>query len=360
MFPTTIKLSQYFRVPEYVAGYLEWGTGIIRINTDYEKWQQYCGDNSSQPPEHFRPVIATITHESYHFLQIAVTGFMYRFALSYFEAMRESISTHTGESLTDDTLYRFLTNPPKVSEKVGSLLQLLHRKGPSGVTSLDIIESAAFFYEHRTHFINLTPQGYNRIIQNESPPKEYYAAYREAERVLGPEAFDKFLISTVLSLCFEEPQDIFPAVLQCVKAVKGPYQNASNIPSFIMSIQDLMKEHAVLGTSMEYMNNSGKKHPIYHKALLCLNDMADMVSPVDLVSRAGAMSIDTARASVQPLVFNGNRILVPPAFTVKYGEENTEQELQVLVLLAAMFMAHGSEIERPTRFFDRQIKKTTS
>lgn len=349
MFPTTIKLSQYFRVPEYVAGYLEWGTGIIRVNMDYELWERYSSGKSAPPPESFRSLCSTITHETYHFLQIAVTGFMYRFASRYFEAMHESVSAHAGNELTEESIYSFLTKPPSISDKVGSLLRVLHHQGPTGVSALHIIESAAFFYEHNTHFKNLTAVGYNKILEDEDPPEEYFLAYHEAERVLGSLACDNFLIATVISLCFAEPQNVFPDVLRCIKSVGIPYRNFSDYPKFIMSVQELMKKYAVLGTSAEYMVSSGTRHPIYQKAIHGL--MADTASPVDLVSRPDAMSLEAARAHSQPIVFNRNHILIPPAFRERYGQETAEQELQGIIWIAAMFMAHGSEGQRPTKYF---------
>lgn len=348
----TTKLSEYFEVPPEVAGYLEWGSGILRVNCSFEDWNII--NKHPDYPHSFSDlsITATLTHETFHFLQICTSGFLYRFACQYFDLMRKFIKQEAGIPLTDEKIKRFLKNPSGISDTIINHISVLDRPGCLGVTVRDIVESAAYLYEHKTHYINLDITGYENFLKQDLPPKEYYYAFDKAKEILGENTFDNFLFAAFISLCFEHPEAVFADVLKNIADHNLIYRDVTDIPKFINAVQTLFSVHLALGSAAEVALNKGSQfwHPVYNNAILSLNETADQFSPIALVVDSKAMTIEAALSNVRPTVFNKNYIWIPKSFEKGRSQSQIEGEMKVFILLGAMIMAIGRDGEVPSRF----------
>ncbi|MDO9111600.1 MAG: hypothetical protein Q7U40_13150, partial [Desulfatirhabdiaceae bacterium] len=281
----TIKLSQYFEVPPEVAGYLEWGTGILRVNCSFDDWEFIIKHPDGARSFATRSIIATLTHETFHFLQICTSGFLYSFACRYFDLMIKYIKQEAGYPLTDVRIKAFLNNPSGVTEDIINHISVLDRPGSSDVTVRDIIESAAYLYEHKTHYIDLDIAGYEKLLSQDLPPKEYYHAFHKAKEILGETVFDNYLFAAFISLCFSQPEVVFTDVLKNIAKHNLIYRDGKDIPKFISAIQSLFSVHSALGSAAEVALHKGSqfRHPVYNNAILSLNETADRYSPIALV-----------------------------------------------------------------------------
>ncbi|MFH2047413.1 MAG: hypothetical protein ABIK92_19975 [Pseudomonadota bacterium] len=348
----TIKLSQYFEVPPEVAGYLEWGSGILRVNCSFEDWEFINNHPAGTRSFATRSIMATLTHETFHFLQICTSGFLYSFACQYFDLMRKYIKQEAGYPLTDEKIKAFLKNPSGVTDDIINHISVLDRPGSSGVTVRDIVESAAYLYEHKTHYIDLDIAGYEKFLSQDLPPKEYYHAFHKAKEILGKTAFDNFLFAAFISLCFSRPEVVFDDVLKKIADHKLIYRDDNDIPKFINAIQSLFSVHSALGSAAEVALRKGSQfwHPVYNNAILSLNETATQYSPIALVVDPNAMTIEAALSNVRPTVFNKNYILIPKSFEKGRSQNQLEEEMTVFILLGAMIMAIGRAGEVPSRF----------
>lgn len=347
----TIKLSQYFEVPSEVAGYLEWGSGILRVNCDYDDWEFINNNPEDTRTFATRSILATLTHETFHFLQICTSGFLYSFVCRYFDLMREYIKQEVGYPLTDEKIKTFLKNPSGVTDEIINHISVLDRQGASGVTVRDIIESAAYLYEHKTHYIGLDIAGYEKLLSQDQPPSEYYHAFHKAKEILGETAFDNFLFAAFISLCFNRPEAVFADVLENIANHNLVYRDGNDIPRFISAIQSFFSVHNALGSAAEVALHKGSQfwHPVYNNAILSLNEAAAHYSPIALVADPKAMTAEAALSNVRPTVFNKNYILIPKSFEKGRSQKQIEEEMTVFILLGAMIMAIGRSGKVPSR-----------
>lgn len=347
-----IKLSQYFEVPPEVAGYLEWGSGILRVNCSFEEWEEINRNFGNPRSEFARSVLATVTHETFHFLQICTTGFLYAFACRYFDLMRNLIKNRAGYPLTEVKIRFFLNNPPEHTDEIIDHISLLDRPGHSGITVRSIVESAAYFYEHATHYPNIDARAYDEILARDKPPEEYYQAYSLSKEILGNTAFSNFLLAAFISLCFSRPEMVYEDVLKIIASNSLNYKDDRDLSKFFQAVQPLFSSHSALGSAAEVALNGSNAplHPVYKNVILSLNETADKINPIELVVNPQAMTVEAALGNVRPVVFNKNHVLIPRSFEKQSSQEQLTTEMTVVILLGAMILAIGRSESVPSRF----------
>ncbi len=329
-----MKLSEAYKVPENVAGYLEWVSGILYINKSRQSWDEYCNVSSfADAPASQWKFVQTITHETYHFMQIAITGYLYQFACRLFHGFRSTIST----PLDGPAVEQLLSNPPPLSGDIRHLVSDLDRPGPQDLTVRDIVESSAYLYDHMTHYSNIDPTWYDTVLEVPSLRSEYKKAYYIARDTLGPpHAMDGLLVASFVSLCFEKPPECFLDVLE-IMASQGPAgtPQAYNLEQIVTLAQQMARAHNPLGTSAEVAERSSA-HPIYTPAVVVLNDSSSARSPIMLLVNPRNMDLDGAASIVRPMLFKDGALWVPDNFREATPELAARSHLHGIAMLGAI------------------------
>lgn len=243
-------------LPRNVWGFLEWMTGVIRINATVEELQQF-----SQAPERVRLAYEeTVTHEFFHCAQICAAGYPHRYASSVAKALYpvlhpylQAFSSHTD---LEEASMHFAEAPPAIPHTLTALLESLDEPGLDGITPREIVESAAYLVQKRTHRPELDAPRYDQMLHL-APAPEYRSAYMAAESILGERAFGLFPALSFYALCFVRPHDVF--VDLCRAARRAPDGGLARVA------EDLARTHRCLGTAARYARDyaNGTFNPFY-------------------------------------------------------------------------------------------------
>ncbi len=339
------KIFETYEVPENVGGYLEWVSGILYINASKQQWKEYlnvqAGETRSASQ---RELCQTVTHETYHFLQIAMTGYLYRFACRLFTGFRSLLSP----LLSSSKIEQLLCDPPPLPQNLIELVRALDSPGPEGLTVRDIVESSAYLYEHLMHYPDMNKSFYDEILASSHIGPEYKKAYSMAEDILGPHVMDTFLTASFISLCFEQPAGCFLDVLKAISEA-GPEELASGCDfSRIFSItQEVSQRHKPLGPSEE-VAAGGMSHPVYTLSLELMNESLGREQAILMLLAPRSMNLYGAVLAVRPALFKDPALWVPENFRQKMPEQD-DAKLFIVALLGAFALTllnKGQDLSR--------------
>jgi hypothetical protein len=325
-------LLSSFDVPESVAGYLEWVSGILFVNRTLEDWQHFL----SRPDLDRSILEQTITHETYHFYQIATTGYLYRFASRLFDEVVSLIGFPVRERNIEKLVENVMS---KSSGKLRDLVAELDRPGPQDLTVRDIVESAAYLYEFKAHYPEFGAQSFREQLEFEMPDREYRHAFQIAEERMGDGAFDNFLVVSVLSLCCDDPAEAFHTTVEMVQRSRVVYESYQDLEAILAASAGISEIHPCLGTAAQVAFESGglahRQNPIFRQATYDLNCNADHVRPLGLVVDPKVMQ-DVAVEVVRPIQLRDGAIWIPEAFKKRSRYPDLEARIEGLVVLGAI------------------------
>jgi hypothetical protein len=323
-------------MPESMVAYLDWATGIMRINTTYEEWEALRGnDQEGKLTASQIGLLETITHETTHYLQIITTGFLYSLSVEIFEEIKRCLPLPL-KSFADIPT----SAPDDVAVRLNKILLRLDEFGPHDLTVRSLVESAAFLVQKRTHWINLTPAGYREILDHSCPSEEYRSAYDIAVHYLGDEAFDSYCFLSSLSLCTINPTVTFLRL--CEEASTRQLRLGQNLD--VRPYIDLLNRINcnLIGTAAEVCSQFSI-HPVYTDAVHQLNDLCgrDGFDVITYMAAPYRISNHLAIVAVRPMLFNkiSDRywyLYLPDVLWPKTDTSKKEEMSETLILLAAI------------------------
>jgi hypothetical protein len=325
-----------FEVPENVAGYLDWPSGTLFVNRTYEEWQEFLSGTNAEPFARDRTILDhTITHETYHFYQIATTGYLYQYASRLLAAIVDIVGFPVGET----NMNKLVDDLPEPSPSLRGVLEEIDDPGPEGLTVRAIVESAAYLYEYKAHYPRFGLRSFKEQIVMEDLPKEYSHAFEIAEIALGDAAFDNFLIVALLALCFEDPTSAFYTALDAVRRTGTIYRRPEDLPSLLGASEQISKAHSGLGSAaqvaFEHPDNIPRQNPIFRKATYDLNVNAGAVNPMALMVDPTLLET-AAEGLVRPFCMKKGRVWLPEAFKARMQDPKLEHTIHAMVILGAM------------------------
>jgi hypothetical protein len=351
-------IFEILALPPDTAAYLDWTTGILRINANYEQWFDLISRTdggilvpttlSSQELD----LLETVTHESTHLLQIVTTGFLYSVAVELYAGIGTYVESF-GSSFGEDDVLAILEHgiPAALMEEIRSILLRLDVCGPDNVTARSIVESSAFMAQKRTHHLGLSRQKYAQMLETQCPGPEYRRAYDVAVQYLGDDAFDLFPLLASLSLCTRRPEQIFSSFCEQISKENGPSGAYISVPGQSEVSIDLGGFLRVLNAiSAELIGSAAQaaanlpEHPFY----------TDIVNQINLLNRDGAISLDryiTAPHEIQerlfeeclrPMIFNRSGehirpIVIPGGLWPTLSKEAQAEKVRGLIVIAAIY-----------------------
>ncbi|MCE0482967.1 MAG: hypothetical protein LV479_01865 [Methylacidiphilales bacterium] len=198
--------------------FLDWITGVVRINrssSDYFSLREKTlkSDNITLKQDEAL-LLETVTHESFHYLQICTSAYLYNLVRRLHDALSKHLIQHP--ILTYENLASWQMT--SLREEFQFHTSILNIAGPEGLTPLHILEAAAFYMQKRYHLRNLTPAQYQDERAGECV--EYTLAYDVAVSILGENtAFTVFPLFAAMSFWTSKPVETFVGLCQRFAAV---------------------------------------------------------------------------------------------------------------------------------------------
>lgn len=342
-----MKIIDSFDVPEDVAGYLEWVSGILFVNRTLEEWREFL--NRSGPDSLKRQATLfdqTITHETYHFYQIATTGYLYRHVSKLFA----EVAAQIGFPVTEESLERLMEHIPSESARTfGALLAEIDRPGPNDLTVRDIVESAAYLYEYKSHYPAFDVQSFKEQIEIENLPKEYRYAFELAEERLGDSAFDNFLVISVLSLCFDNPTEAFYTAIEAIRRSGIVYTRLEDLKPLLATSEEISMVHHGLGTATQVAFEDGHsieyQNPIFREATYRLNNNASKLHPLALLVDPEVMRKGGAEV-IRPMQLKDGVVWIPDEFKKRVDADvELENTIKALIILGVVSLKLENTIQ---------------
>ena len=336
-----MTISEILIIPSNVLGFLDWFSGMLFVNEPLPRWKMIASQEGFATAEpHLRQMAQTITHETYHFLQITTCGYLYIFASRLFVELAGIIKR--GGPLDYERIEALVKNPPTPSDSVAALFSEIDKPGSAGVSVRAIVESAAYLYEFRVHVENLDDDTFRAILRDYDPPIEYRLAYDVLHQACGPVAFANLLPLCYLALCFADPASVYKRLVEESVNRDLHYRTEADIPAFLQLAVDLRRQYALVGTAGDvaetWAEQKRDQHPIYFPGVAALNDLAHQISPIRLMIEPEALSLDHARTLVQPIRLNDGYVIVPPIFDERHGASAADAAFAISLMAA---VAHG-------------------
>jgi hypothetical protein len=308
---------------------MDWATGILYINNQVEGPEHFEKLLNGERTDDVRELLATITHENVHFLQMVTTGYMYRWACRLYDRLVTAMRPLKQE------LVGYVENPdPRtllgIEQKVldADRLELrnhlaqLDRRGPNGIAVRDLLESHAFLVERKSHWQDLDAPGYLQMLNDDTPAPEYRAAYDLARFRLGDgAAFAWFPLIASLCLGAEVPPQAFDVVVDEMATWPLSQDPKEFDPATIRKIVATVPD--MIGPSSGMAEDTTPAHPLYTPAVLaiherCAQGLNMLEFFADPVNKIEAIVNDIIR----PMAFRANAkdqfaVWVPPEFDKK-------------------------------------------
>jgi hypothetical protein len=323
-------------VPRGTAGYLDWTTGLMRVNTPHDTWVRIARTPDLRTLHRWeQEVVETVTHEAIHFLQIVTTGYLYDFASTLFALVRSAIGFPVRD-VSDIPSHA----TPELAARLRSHFANLDAAGPEGITVRGLAEGQAMLAQLRTHWRSLTADEYPRRLAD--LPSEYSHAYLFSQKILGAAAFEIYPFVSSMALCTRSPVTSFVTMCHAIKARGISVILPSESPHEYLELANELHhggEIALLGTSVEIFNDR-PIHPVYSPMVARLNELAAVASMLEYMAVPHRVARPIAEAVARPAVYNrdaeGNSYIhIPDNWRPDLDRKTREDEAAALVLLMA-------------------------
>jgi hypothetical protein len=327
-------------VPKGIAGYLDWSTGILRVNAPYDVWERIStASDLNKLKDWERDVVETVTHETIHFLQITTTGYLYSFAIELLQLIKACISFPVKDFSQIPSVA-----PPQQAERIRNHLTCLDLEGVHSITVRSIVECQALLGQLRTHWRGLTHQGFLQRVHEAHVPKEYRLAYLAATHYLGENAFEGYPFVSSMALCTRDPVASFDVICRAVRTRALPAKPREALQGYLELLNDLHgnRELELTGTAREIINDL-PEHPVYTPMVVRLNEMCEEkhISMLDYMAAPHEVSEPIAVAVARPTVFNADHennwyVHVPTNWRPDLTKSAKDEEAEALIFLMSV------------------------
>ncbi|MEJ7809352.1 MAG: hypothetical protein WKG32_02945 [Gemmatimonadaceae bacterium] len=252
------ELFDAFVLPPGVLGYLDWSSGVTRLDCSRAEYAKLKDWAKAPSPDDERSVeLAEVTvHEMHHFLQISLFGYLYRFAFTLELLISESLPSQ---------LARLADLPTRVrnEELLRNILADFDREQPDGVSVRSIVESLTYLVQKREEYGYDTGR-YIAHLRRARPLPEYMSAFLYAHGVFGAveHTVRLFPVLAQLSLCSHSPPEALAILCQAVAA--GEISTRTYLPELIAFCRERDPDYR--GFSWEFPDALGQPfpdHPVY-------------------------------------------------------------------------------------------------
>ncbi|MGC1131434.1 MAG: hypothetical protein WA941_01320 [Nitrososphaeraceae archaeon] len=320
---------------------LDWPTGIIRLNCTYKEFERLTTKIDLDMNEsclNERELAETISHESFHYMQMCTSGFLYSFVVDLFESIGKCVPRGEFKDLKD--MFDIIDPQSPAAIKIQNNCRAqFDNKGPKGLTVRSIVESAAMLVQKRMHRPNLNAQRYLEILDSLQLDEEYRSAYDVTLKYLGENAFNSYPFLSYLSLCTSHPTQALVYLCQSIEGQK--IYNGVNLNRSLFA--DLLKRSSleVIGSSTDVARGKGIQHPIYFETIHHLNELIEQnrLNIFEYLVAPHLLPNSLAQPLVRPSLFKKNNgkyyAHLPESVWPEMSKDQRRDKFEVLLCLFA-------------------------
>jgi len=335
--------------PSNIAAYLEWSTGILRINATQEAWRRLFerGGDADLPPDE-QELLETVTHEMFHVVQIINTGYLYQLVTQLQVEIDEWLRSCNPPAEDDDVVRAFLTMPvpPELSESVRGWIAELDTPGAEAITTRAIVESSAFLVQKRIFDHHFTHDAYLKTLDDSCPSPDYRHPYDVAARYLGNATVDAYPLVACLALCTLKPAEVLAPLCEEASRQQLISHSSGNTAMDIDGLIGLSRHFpSFVGTAAQLSEMLPLAHPVYARGVAVFKELAGTNQYAQWAFMCTPHLLWATLAEpllrFHPLVFNDTRgrlTMIPPAaIRSQMTEQEQEQYALRLVATAAIY-----------------------
>lgn len=298
-------LSQYIILPNHVKGYLDWVTGILRLNCTHDTYRVF----TSKDEQEFDIYWETFIHEMFHFFQIISFGYLYKYVTKIgWEFL-------LNEDYQND-LVKQLKNTNEIKNSVKNIGDI-YIKRYNTLSIIDLIEGHAF-YSHNKSLLKLTDISSVEKIYKPYKNTIYHNAYKYMCDKIGNKAFYLFPGVCAISLSFTEPVLSFLELCDGAKKI-NPDVNEDNIENVLVDLVNLVYadiadhyETKLLKSPLEEQLEDTDTYNVFYTPIIRqLSKMEDFANIHYYMRNPQSFPSDIFLNAMRPILFNDATILVP-------------------------------------------------
>jgi len=304
-----LKLVNYLKMPSEVWGFLEWATGIIRLNLTQEDFDSMLSNVIEEGD--FRE---SLNHEYFHLLQISTSGYLYYFVTELLVDIIPYWKTAlTGQAKGMDIFKSTVENIPELNKKIKNRFAEIDKPNKNGITTRQIIEGWAFLFQKNQINPLISADSFkNELKYYES---DYSASYHFLETIFQDKAKDYLPLISYISLCFNNPADFFHDYCSLLLN-ESNCKSISNNNAFLIA-EKLRDKYFYFGTPIEvekYLYKRNRYNPFYEKTIAdiinyCTNNNLDFFS---LMTDSKNINSHFEKLNLKcPIIFNPENIYIP-------------------------------------------------
>ena len=291
----------------YVIGYLDWITGIIRLNFTSEEYNSLI-----ENPNLWELYLKTNIHEMFHFYQILTSGYLFNYVINITtDVLVNTFNMEENllfEAIKDN---RFSTT---VEEKVVKKISIIHKcGGDNNLSIIDLVEGAAFYAQEVAGKNSVDHNHIIRKIKYIYKDSEYSKAYLAITSSIGEKAFYIFPKIIYFCLKFSDPVYVFDIINAEIHLIKHKIKNShhNNIGlmknDFISIIKDKNHHHKSFGmieNPLEVEEKNNDNHPFYSESLKMIQERGDIDKIITFITNPKEIKSDIFLETLRPVLLN--------------------------------------------------------
>lgn len=325
-------IAERIKLPENVLGYLDWITGTLRLNLTNAQYNELTGESDDALWATYWEVYV---HEMFHLFQVTSSGFLYNYATE----LSNDLLIHELE-LEANHLIRS-ANEFQPSEGFIRKAAKLNQPVKSGLSVVDIVESAAFLAHHIILNKVSSHEGYSSVLRSYKG-SVYEKAYSFLSEKVGEKAFSMLCGVSYLSLSFNKPVEVFHMLSD---QLPNHLDRIGLIPSheILLDVIDEIfyeegGEYGLLESPLSVAKQGGKAefNPFYSHIIERLASHDDIEEMGNFMCNPDWITADIFLYSMRPVLLNDATMVVPKDFSKgMFDTKNQHEDMLKAVAVSA-------------------------
>ncbi len=335
-------IVEAIKLPNNILGYLDWTTGLIRINLTYE---EYKNGNDIKILD---KVLTTLVHENFHAHQICNSGFLYNFIVEFtYELWENMFAMYKDEPVLQQTFQEGIIIS-KAAKDILSRLYVKHGK----FSTIDLIESHAFLAHNLIIDRNLDYIQYDNLLTKKYPNTIYSNLFQYLKSLFGKKSFHLLPGICFVALLFNQPMKVFYLMCEYLKTM----DDFEDIDRLVKSSIDYLSKdetNQYIGLPLSLVKLKKPLHPYYSNLLKFYNKNYTELDLIRFMTNIIYIPENFLVNSSRPMIFNSADFFWPEDFQSDELSEFSAQEYQdSLTMLTSLSFKIFNQTESKLTLFE--------
>jgi len=347
---SSAEIARIMALPSNVMGYLDWSTGLLRVNMESEEYGA-VGERADGIAEQFQE---TLCHEMFHVYQICTTGFL----LNYVTAFSKELWLKAFDMESDRPITELIGGEVQLSDELVSLIRSIHAPGAHGLAIIDIVESHAFLAHNRTIEPEI-PRDFFRLRMAGLADSPYQKAFGFAERKLSVYAGDYLCPIAYEALCFHDPVEVFVTLVDAVaEQMFAHVESADDIEKIMKHARkSLESRQDHIGNPRRLLDAGQDIHPFYADTLTEIANAYDEEDTRDFMCFPECTPNHFHTITLRPLLLNDSTTVTLRDFEPVVFKTADEHRAGLLLLSALSYEHLRASAPGPSFFALEHCRK---